>query len=196
VAAQQREGTAQHKMPSNRENVSRGGRGHGNGRRRNGGLGCGSHHAMVTYISPEAKKMLSYGLSLVRFGKKRQKCQEALSIRRFQAYYGIGPGAVKQLANDLKEKYDEPFNLPNLFMALNLLKLYCTEEVMAGKWGHGKQYCRENTKKYVRLIRSIKSKKSHFVGCIKSADLLLLTVCTSYAMSLGVTQTANGGHIS
>ncbi len=36
------------------------------------------------------------------------------------------------------------------------------------------------------------------MDCIQSADLLLLTVCTSYAMSLGVTQTqtANGGHIN
>ncbi len=147
MVAQQREGTAQHKMPSNRENIRGGGRGHGNGRRRNGGLGRGSHHATVTHISPEAKKMLSYGLSLVQFGKKRQKCREALSIRRFQAHYSIGPGAAEQLANDLKEKYDEPFNLPNLFMALYWLKLYCTEEGMVGQWGHGEQYCRENTKK-------------------------------------------------
>jgi hypothetical protein len=48
---------------------------------------------------------------------------------------------------DLKRKYDESMmNLPNLFMALHWLKLYGTEEVMAGQWGHGKQYCRENTK--------------------------------------------------
>jgi hypothetical protein len=120
-------------MPSNRENVSGGGRGHGNGCRRNGGLGRGSHHAMVTHISPEAKKILSYGLSLVQFGKKRQKCWEALSIRRFRAHYGIGPGTVEQLANDLKETYNKPFNLPNLFMTLYWLKLYCTEEVMAGQ---------------------------------------------------------------
>ena len=169
-------------MPSNRENG-------------NGGRGRGSH-ATVTHLSPEAKKMLSYGLSLVGFGNKRQKCREALSIRRFRAHYDIGPGAVQQLVSDLKKKYDEPFNLPNLFMALYWLKQYDTEEVMAGQWRHGEQYCRENTKKYVKLIRSMKSKKSHFVDCIQSADLLLLTACTSYAMSLGVTQTANGGHIN
>ena len=68
------------KMASNRENISE--RGHGNGHQHNGRLGRGSH-AMVTRLSPEAKKMLSYGLSLVGFGKKRQKCREALSIRRF-----------------------------------------------------------------------------------------------------------------
>ena len=100
--------------------------------------------------------MLSYGLSLVGFGKKRQKCREALSIRRFRAHYDIGPGAVQQLVSDLKKKYDEPFNLPNLFMALYWLKQYDTEEVMAGQWRHGEQYCRENTKKYVKLIRSMK----------------------------------------
>ena len=180
---------------SNRENVSRRGREHRNGRWHNDGQGRG-RHATVTHISPEAKKMLSFGLSLVQFGKKRKKCREALSIRRFQSHYGIGPGAVKQLAIDLKEKYNEPFNLPNVCMALYWLKLYGTEEVMAGQWGHEEQCCRENTKKYVRLIRSMKSKKSHFVDCIKSANLLLLTVCTSYAMSLGVTQTENGGHIN
>ncbi len=97
-----------------------------------------------THLSPKAKKMLSYGLSLVGFGKKRQKCQEALSIRRFRAHYDIGPGAVQQLVSDLKNKYDKPFNLPNLFMALYLLKQYSTEEVMAEQWRHGEQYCREN----------------------------------------------------
>jgi hypothetical protein len=104
---------------------------------------------LVTHrLSPEAKKLLSHGLSFVRFGKKRQKCREALSIRRFRAHYDIGPGAVEQLVSDLKEKNDEPtINLPNLFMALHWLKLYGTEEVMAGQWGHGEQYCRENTKK-------------------------------------------------
>jgi hypothetical protein len=30
---------------------------------------------------------------------------------------------------------------------------------MAGRWGHGEQYCRETTKKYVKQIRSMKSKK-------------------------------------
>jgi hypothetical protein len=98
--------------------------------------------------------------------------------------------------SDLNKTYNETFNLPNLFMALYWLKQYDTDEVMAGQWRHGEQYCRENTKTYVKLIRSMKSKKSHFVDCIQSADLLLLTVGASYAMSLGVTQTANGGHIN
>ncbi len=39
------------------------------------------------------------------------------------------PGAVKELASYLKEKYDGPINLPNLFMAIYWLKLYGTEEV-------------------------------------------------------------------
>ena len=100
---------------------------------------------------------MSHGLSLVGFGKKRQKCREALSIRRFRAHYDIGPEAVKQLVCDLKRKYNKSaMNLPNLFMALHWLKLYGTEEMMAGQWGHGKQYCRENTKKYVQQIRSMK----------------------------------------
>jgi len=130
-------------MASNRENISK--RGHGNGQQHNGRLGRGSH-ATVSRLSPEAKKMLSYGLSLVGFGKKRQKCREALSIRRFRTHYGIGPGAVQQLESDLKKNYDEPVNLSNLFMALHWLKLYSTEEVMARLWGHGEQYCRETKK--------------------------------------------------
>ena len=48
--------------------------------------------------------LLSHGLSLLGFGKKRQKCREALSIRRFQAHYDIGPKAVEQLVCDLKKK--------------------------------------------------------------------------------------------
>ncbi len=117
---------------------------------------------MQSCLSPEARKLLSHGLSLVGFGKKRQKCREALSIRRFRAHYDIGPEAVKKLVCDLKRKYKEStMNLPNLFLALHWLKLYGTEEMMAGQWGHGEQYCRENTKKYVEQIRSMKSKKNH-----------------------------------
>jgi hypothetical protein len=120
---------------------------------------------MVICLSSEAKKLLLHGLSLVRFGKKRQKCWEALSRRRFRAHYDIGPRAVEQLVCDLKRKYGEStINLPNLFMALHWLKLYGAKEVMAGQWGHGKQYCRENTKKYVKQIRSMKSKKITFCG--------------------------------
>jgi hypothetical protein len=142
------------KLASNRENIS--GRGHGNGHQHN--------WPTVSRLSPEEMKMLSYGLSLVRFGKKRQKCREALSIRRFRAHYGIGPGAVQQLASDLKKNYDKPINLSNLFMALHWLKLYSTKEVMAGWWGHGEQYCRETTKMYVKQIRSMKLKKITFCG--------------------------------
>ncbi len=80
---------------------------------------------MTTHLSFEAKKILSHGLSLVGFGKKWQKCQEALSIRRFQAHYDI--------VSDLKEKYHMPINLPNLFIALYRLKLYGTKEVIAGQ---------------------------------------------------------------
>jgi hypothetical protein len=114
-------------MQSNREDVS--GRLHKNGRWHNGGRGQGSH-ATVTHLSPEANKMMSYGLSLVGFGNKRQKCQQALSVRRFRAHYGIGPRAVQQLVSDLNKKYNESFNLPNLFMALYWLKQYDNEEVM------------------------------------------------------------------
>ena len=135
-------------------------RGHGYGCRHKGSRGrpgTGSHHATISRLSPKAKKLLSHGLSLVRFGKKRQKCREALSRRRFQAHYDICPKAVEQLVCDVKRKYYEStMNLPNLFMALHWLKLYGTKEVMDGQWGHGKQYCRENTNKYVEQIISMK----------------------------------------
>ena len=72
-------GTAQHKMHSNREDVS--GRLHGNGLWHNGRCGLGSH-ATVTHLSPKSKKMMSCGLSLVGFGNKRQKCRQAMSVRR------------------------------------------------------------------------------------------------------------------
>ena len=77
--------------------------------------------------------MLALGLLLVGFDNMRQKCREGLLIRRFRGHYGVGPSAIKALIADLKRnRHDKLLELDSLFMAISWLKLYDTEEVMAG----------------------------------------------------------------
>ena len=47
-------------------------------------------------------------------------------------------------------------------MPFSWLKLYELEEVMAGRWGFGEQYCHENVRDNVSRIQSLKSKKISF----------------------------------
>jgi hypothetical protein len=59
---------------------------------------------------------------------------------------------------------NKPVNKTYLFMAMAWLKLYETEEVMAGRWGYGEQHCRETVREYVSRIRALKNAKISFDG--------------------------------
>ena len=147
-----------------------GGRGHGSTRggktQPRGGRGRGSHE-LGTRLPNRSRTaaILALGLSLVGFCSERQGCSEGLCIRRFRGHYGVGPAAIKALVADLR-RHQPQKNLDesSLFMAVSWLKLYDTEEVMAGRWGYGEKYCRETVRDYVSRIQALKPLKISFDG--------------------------------
>ncbi len=110
-------------------------------------------------LSSDAIRKL--GLELVGFDEKRQTCSQDLSIRRFRAHYGVDSPALSALIFDM-EREGTPVIMKSLFMAINWLKLYEQEEVMAGRWGYGEKYCRETVQNYLKRIQKLKSIKISF----------------------------------
>ena len=147
------------------------GRGHGR-RQHRGGRGSGTDMS-----STAMSKTMSFGLSLVGFGLARQTCRAALNMRRFRAHFGIGPRAIKAMMADMK-RYEpsKPIDKTYLFMAMAWLKLYETEEVMAGRWGYGEQHCRERVREYVARIRALKNGKISFDGLSRYCEFLPVDV--------------------
>ena len=155
------------------------GRGHGRGNRLihrpagsaivNGRHGQGGLHRPAD-ILPD---VLNFGLSLVGFRDERQKCSDALNLRRFRAHYGIGPRAVNALISDLKHyQPDKSLDLTCLFMTICWIKLYDTEEVMAGRWGFGEKYIREMVNDYLSRIQDLRPMKINFVDLAPTCNLL------------------------
>lgn len=141
------------------------GRGHGNQRKGGRGHGSRENRDLGTRLPNRSSrsKILAIGLSHVGFGDERQRCSDELCMRRFRAHYGIGPSAIKALIADLKRyQPDKPVHLSSLFMAICWLRLYDTEEVMAGRWGFGEQHCREKVRDYVSRIQALKPMKIKF----------------------------------
>ncbi len=113
----------------------------------------------------QGSKILSLGLYFVGFNSKRQKCSQRTRLRRFRSHYGVGPDAIAVLLSDLKRLQPEKtHDLKCLFLAINWLKLYDTEEVMAGRWGFGEEYCRNTVKEYISRIQKLNSYKISFDG--------------------------------
>ena len=141
------------------------GRGHER-RRGNSGRGRGSFQLGTDLPNRSSRNsIMAFGLDLVGFGETRQKCREGLRLRRFRAHYGVGPATIKALHDDLKRYQPwKPHDLTSLFMAVSWLKLYDTEEVLAGRWDFGEEYCRNTIKEYVSRIQAMKPLKINFNG--------------------------------
>jgi hypothetical protein len=126
----------------------RGGRGRGSPR---GGRGHGHGASSPTSRSfagdaPEnAKDMLSIGLLLVGFHFSRQDVSHTLNVDRFRSFYGISPEAMLQMYRDLIEHSKENgINVSKFFMAMNWLRLYDTEHVLAARWHLDEQTIRNH----------------------------------------------------
>lgn len=149
------------------------GRGHGH---RRGGGGRGHQVRGTTTQLPNRSKRaeaLADGLSYVGFDYSRQKCREALLVRRFRAHYGVGPKAIAAVFSDLKRYQPEKsHDLRCLFMAASWLKLYDTEEIMAGRWQFGEEYCRNTVREYVSRIQQLKPLKISFDGLDPNCEFL------------------------
>ena len=140
------------------------GRGHSRGGRQ--GNCCYNLPAALSHV-------LAFGLSLVGFGYERQKCSDALCLRRFRAHYGIGPRAVEALISDLKHyQPGKSVDPKSLLMTICWIKLYDTEEVMAGQWGFGEKYCRETVNDYLSRIQSLRPMKINFNNLDPTCNLL------------------------
>ena len=114
--------------------------------------------------TPTEDYILSFGLSKVGFDEKRQRrVSRHLSIRRFNAFYGVPPVTVRAIFNDLKADCPSA-TLHYLLLALNWLKLYSTEPVLSGRWKHCDEHIRKMTKEYARMMQSLMETKITFDG--------------------------------
>ena len=114
--------------------------------------------------TPTEDYILSFGLSKVGFDEKRQRrVSRHLSIRRFNAFYGVPPVTVRAIFNDLKADYPLA-TLHYLLLALNWLKLYSTEPVLSGRWKHCDEHICKMTKEYARMMQSLMETKITFDG--------------------------------
>ena len=141
------------------------GRGHSS---RKGGGGRGYHGLSAGVELPNASsrsRVLADGLSYVGFDESRQKCREGLLEQRFRAHYGVGSAALTRAIADLKRyQPNKQHDLRLLLMAASWLKLYDSEEVMAGRWQFGEKYCRETVREYVSRLQDLKPFKITFEG--------------------------------
>lgn len=135
---------------------------------------------MSTSSRLSSKDLHKLGLEYVGFHAERQTCSEKLSTRRFRAHYGVDAAAIQAIVRDLETR-GKPVNPKSLFMAICWLKLYSTEEEMAGRWGYGEKYCRETVREYVKRIHELKSFKISWAGL--DPDCKLLPVDTIHVLS-------------
>ena len=140
------------------------GRGHVN---RSRGRGRGHQVDTGTSLPNTSNRaaILSAGLSHAGFDASRQECRAGLLVRRFRAHYGVGPESILGVWTDLKRHQPEKsHDLRYVFMAACWLKLYDTEEVMAGRWKYGEDHCRDQVTEYVERIRKLLPIKISFDG--------------------------------
>lgn len=163
-----------HNQQSNTMSVrgrSTSGRGSGTLGGGGGGRGLGSSAPRRRRHEPDwsslssPTSLLSFGLKIAGFGKERQRCRKELSVQRFRAHYGVSHEAIAHLIEDLrKHQPEEVVEVTLLLMGVYWLKVYTTEEVMAGRWGYDEKYCREHSRKYVLRIAALKPVKITFRG--------------------------------
>jgi hypothetical protein len=100
-----------------------------------------------------------YGLHIAGFSK--QNVAEKLNMQRFRSHFGVGPKAIIAILNDLpnQEHGQEQKKVEHLMMTLCWLKLYKTEHVMAGRWKHCEELCRDTDKVFLSRLQSLKEKR-------------------------------------
>jgi hypothetical protein len=107
--------------------------------------------------------ILAIALGFVGFPPTRQKKGKELKLRRFRAFFGVGPKALAELSNDLATSMTN-FDITALFLAVNFLSGYDNEHILAGRWGFGEDKIRKSCRSYVKLIQHLKEKKVTWGG--------------------------------
>lgn len=101
--------------------------------------------------------ILFYGLCYVGFGEERQNVVIETSVDRFKAHFGPEPKTVKDLMSDLCEEFPDT-SFKELLMALNWLKLYDIESVLAARWDYDESTCRSKIRETTKRIQSFKER--------------------------------------
>jgi hypothetical protein len=78
------------------------------------------------------------------------------------------------MLEDLKH-LEKNLDVMSVLMALNWLKLYDTEHVLAGRWGLGEDTIRNRVRKYLTLIESLVDKKIVWTD-FKDEEIYLVSV--------------------
>eukprot|EP00804_Cyclotella_cryptica_P011753 CCRYP_011346-RA/>CCRYP_011346-RA protein AED:0.37 eAED:0.26 QI:0/0/0/0.75/0/0/4/0/182 len=101
------------------------------------------------------------------FDKKRQKRASLnLNLERFRSR--IGPKAVAAVCSDLIAKYPtQKLSLKYIFLTLNWLKLYVSENVLSGWWG----FCGDNIRE---KVKEAKNRQESFNSRLKAFNVLSL----------------------
>lgn len=152
----------------NRAGSSTGMTARGSGRGRRGG-----HQAARAPPPPPAQQpqpssvlteaaILKHGLCFVGFPSERQNVRLSFNRDRFRAFYGVSPKAVQAVIKDLAE-IDLSFPLSDFLMALNWLRLYDNEHVLAGRWALSEDTIRNRIRDCCKGIVSLKGKKIKWI---------------------------------
>jgi hypothetical protein len=106
--------------------------------------------------------VMAKGFRFGGFPGERQNVRLELNRERFRALYGVSPKAVQVCTNDLSSKGFD-LNLEDVLMAMNWLRLYDTEHVLAARWGLSEESIRNCVKKCCKAIQSLKDDKSVWI---------------------------------
>jgi hypothetical protein len=123
-----------------------------------------------------AHELRSIGLEAAGFKKARQRVSERTNNERFAASYGVSAKTLRVILADLKKK-DPTFKETGFLLGMSALKLYLTENVMAGRWDCHEQTYRETWKEVVAAIAALRGEKIKFdTSTFPEDQIFLLTV--------------------
>ena len=145
-------------------NPGRGGRNPGRGGRNQGVDAIIAGVAAINVVNQQQQQqqqdavdqMLQLGLQVVGFPLSRQNVSRQLNERRFRSFFGVGPGTVVEVINKIEDRIDGEVNKTKLLMALNWLKLYDPEGVLAARWNLSEETLRVQIREHVELIASLR----------------------------------------
>ena len=113
-----------------------------------------------------ADEMLQMGLEQIGLSDDQQeRVERATNVRRFKAHYGSSPLVVATIWEDLMTTDIPAARIPlktspdKLFLAMYFLKVYPTEEQLAGRFTKCEKGARKWTWSVVRKIQALKAQK-------------------------------------
>ncbi|KAL7527041.1 hypothetical protein ACHAXR_001767, partial [Thalassiosira sp. AJA248-18] len=103
----------------------------------------------------------SIGLEIAGFDKSRQSVCDRTNNERFSACFGVGAKTLLAIFADLKRNNPKMKEV-HFLLAMDTLKLYLTEKVMAGRWKCHEETYRHKWKTGVAAIAALRDQKIKF----------------------------------